>query len=155
MRSTAWWLAVVLLSACSTGDGGGTSSSSGGGSGGGCGSAADCPAGFACKARACVTSCTSSQPLIGGCVNGAQCNNGSCVLNTTCNETTECAYDKGQVCDFAQGTCVTASETCSEGENETLCNNGYLCHIDVCYFNCSGAKGCPAGKTCQADHTCL
>jgi hypothetical protein len=146
-------LGTVLLAMACAGGSTSSSSSSSGGSGSGCNGPQDCPGGFACRARACVSACPINATVT-GCVVGAQCVSGACVNNTSCSETVDCAFDKGQVCDFNTGTCVAASETCTEGEMETLCNNGYLCHVKVCYQSCDGAKGCPSGKTCQANHTC-
>jgi hypothetical protein len=127
-----------------------STSSSSSGSPGSCTEHAQCPNGFACRSvtRECFTSCSSTQAIIGGCVVGATCNNTQCDKNVTCNETSDCAYDKGEVCQFSSHTCVAASETCSEGEAETVCANGYTCHVSVCYLDCEGSKGCPSGKTC-------
>lgn len=148
-------LCVVLVTSCSDGSSTSSSSSSTGGSGGHCNGAADCPGGFLCRAGACVTACPINGSIT-GCVVGSQCINGSCVNNTTCDEQTECAYQKGQVCDFSTNTCVPAADTCVEAAlpAETLCTNGYRCHVSVCYQNCAGSKGCPSNKTCQANHTC-
>lgn len=150
-------VALALVSACTADDDDDTttsSSSSSGLPGGGCqaGRHDQCPAGYACKASQCTTSCdpTNATPMINGCVPGATCQAGQCVNNTTCNETTDCAFYKGEVCDFSAGRCVAASETCTEvGGQETLCSNGFTCHVSVCYEDCSGSKGCPSSKTCS------
>jgi len=134
-----------------TADAGGTQQT-----GGSCSNAGDCPDGFACKARACVRTCTSNTPVVGGCVVGATCNNGHCAKNTTCSATTDCAFDKGEVCQFSTGQCITATETCTERETVTpctpqtdsVCNNGFLCHVSVCYVDCTNDDQCPCNETC-------
>lgn len=150
---TVAFTCVLLATACpQTGDEGSTTSS-GGPSGAGCSRASDCPGGFACRARECVTSCPVSGAVT-GCVVGAQCVAGQCVNNTACSTTQDCAFDKGEVCSFSTGTCVAAATRCTEGEMETLCANGFLCHVSVCYQDCEGSVGCPSGKTC-VNHACL
>ena len=148
-------LALVVglgLAACTDG-GSSSSSSSSGGNGSGCTGHKDCPGGFACRLRECLTTCTSNTAYTGGCVMNATCDNGQCALPTTCSTTSDCAYDKGEVCQFSTGQCVASPESCDQGESETVCQNGYLCHIKVCYVDCDGTVGCPSGKSCSG-HTC-
>lgn len=155
MRQTMWGLVGVLVLATGCGQSSSSSSSSTSSGGGGAQCTppgVDCPGGFKCLAGQCVTQCPVNN-ITTGCVVGSQCVAGTCVKNTTCSETQGCAYDKGEVCDFASGTCVVATERCTEGEMETLCTNGLRCHVSVCYANCEGQVGCATGMTCTS-HAC-
>jgi hypothetical protein len=157
MRVGVVMVAVVALAAL-TGcpeEEGSSSSSSSGGTGAGCTSHRDCPGGFACRLRECLTTCNSSTPYSGGCVANATCAGGQCTLPTACSVTSDCAYDKGEVCRFSTGQCTASTESCEEGEigTETTCQNGFLCHVKVCHVECEGAVGCPSGRTC-VNHAC-
>ncbi|MEW5849742.1 MAG: hypothetical protein AB2A00_13070 [Myxococcota bacterium] len=144
-------LAAALLTGC-TGEGEGTtssSSSSSGGGGSGCTEHSDCPGGYVCKLRICQTSCDPTKgAIVNGCVVGARCENNQCVKNTSCDENTMCAYDKGEVCQYSTGTCIDATSTCDEN-NQPECANGYKCNVSVCHVDCQGSAGCASGKTCN------
>jgi hypothetical protein len=85
--------------------------------------------------------------LIEGCLDGLECNNGSCVKQgedkPTCDNDLDCPFF--QAC--LQGGCYSNCEVDAD------CSGGLGCHDKVCRAPCSetvGMSACPTGSACDA-----
>ncbi len=96
-----------------------------------------CKAGEACRDGNCFASCANVQ-----CKSGELCVEGKCEANK-CASTPTC--DIGQICNPADGKCITPADCQSSG-----CTQGFICNR---------ATGCEADPclrtTCPTDQTCI
>jgi hypothetical protein len=111
-----------------------------------CTGASSCPAGEACNAGVCSTSCSSSSPCNGGCCDGAMCQPGT--------SPTACGISGGACTSCSGGTpACGATGTCVFCSTASDCPTGQACTGGSCSTACSASSscngGCCDGAECQ------
>jgi hypothetical protein len=111
-----------------------------------CTGASSCPAGEACNAGVCSTSCGASSPCNGGCCDGVMCQPGT--------SATACGISGGACTSCSGGTpACGATGTCLFCSDASDCPMGQACTSGSCSTSCSAGSscngGCCDGTICQ------